>query len=195
MQPPSFFELKQKSDMKEQEDWEYLSNPEGQELNEDQKKFVNQFYFEYADKDPFYIMNWLHEKALGHQLGEMAAYVFSLEENFGMNVDESLSDEEYDQEEDQDREDEFDSLFGNFVEPFAKQEDLQYLRYNRVKTSKSTHLTKEESKKIREKLTRIKAKNEIKRQHSAILSSQKQMSSYKDVDIKVLQKAESKRKR
>ena len=37
---PSFFEMKQKDEFNDQQDWEYLSNPEGCELNIIQQMFV-----------------------------------------------------------------------------------------------------------------------------------------------------------
>ena len=64
--PPSFFEGEhQKED--EEKDWEYLSNPEHITISEDQKKFLQKFYSEYADKDPVSVLNWLHAKATKYQ--------------------------------------------------------------------------------------------------------------------------------
>jgi len=64
---PSFFEMKQKpfSDDSEDsmEDWEYLSNPCHYELDNSQKLFIQKFYPEYAEKDPYSVMNWLHTKS------------------------------------------------------------------------------------------------------------------------------------
>ena len=44
-------------------DWEYLSNPEGYELNPEQLAFLEFFYPEYANRDPFAVMKWLYAKA------------------------------------------------------------------------------------------------------------------------------------
>ena len=56
--------MEQRLGRNEQQDWEYLSNPEGYELNEDQMKFVEKYYDEYAEKDPYTVMEWLYKKAV-----------------------------------------------------------------------------------------------------------------------------------
>jgi hypothetical protein len=62
--PPSFFKLKV-SDEEQIQDYEYLQNPYGYKLSNNQKKFIEKFY---ADcKDPFAVMNWLYEKANNYQ--------------------------------------------------------------------------------------------------------------------------------
>jgi len=66
LQPPSFFKMQQRPEVDDQQDWEYLSNPEGHELNEDQMKFIQKYYDEYAEKDPYAVMDWLYGKAVSY---------------------------------------------------------------------------------------------------------------------------------
>lgn len=54
---PRFFEV----ETKKESSMEYL------ELNEFQTVFLQRFYAEYAEKDPFAVLNWLHRKALAFQ--------------------------------------------------------------------------------------------------------------------------------
>lgn len=61
------------------EDWEYLSNPCHYELSHEQKLFVQKFYPEYAEKDPYSVLNWLHEKCIKYHdeisVNHIAAYL------------------------------------------------------------------------------------------------------------------------
>ena len=66
------------------------------------------------------------------------------------------------------------------ADPYSKHDDLSYLRYNRVKQSRSTHLSEKDAAKIREKLAKIKAKNELKKKKSIVLAKP----AFKDLEIK-----------
>jgi uncharacterized protein with von Willebrand factor type A (vWA) domain len=65
LQKPEFFvaekEIEGKSD-----DFEYLSNPEMLKLNKDQILFLDKFYPEFAEKDPWAVLEWLHKKAVAY---------------------------------------------------------------------------------------------------------------------------------
>ena len=62
LQQPSFFKLK-KNAQRSESDWEYLSNPEGFELTDEQACFVSKYYPKYAERDPFSVLNWLYKKS------------------------------------------------------------------------------------------------------------------------------------
>lgn len=92
----------------------------------------------------------------------ISSFLEALEEAYSCGEEEQIeqsatdeADEEaeegYDQEEDY--EDGDVDYFDDFDSSITKQDDLKYLRYNRVKAkSKSTRATPEESKQVRERL-------------------------------------------
>ena len=75
-------------------------------------------------------------------------------------------------------EDEEDELFEDFADKFAKNEDLEYLRYNRVKSQNTdTQLSEAEI----EKLNKLKAKSQIKKQASCTMPEK---AVYRDLEMK-----------
>ena len=68
LSPPNFFKVEPKEQNsrseKDPKDVEPAAKLDIWELTSDQKVFVNKFYPEYAEKDPWSVLNWLYNKAL-----------------------------------------------------------------------------------------------------------------------------------
>ena len=91
---------------------------------------------------------------------------------------EQLEDEHDEPEEDSPDAFEEDELFEDFADKFAKNEDLEYLRYNRVK-SQNTDIQLSEAE--IEKLNKLKAKSQIKKQASCTMPEK---AVYRDLEMK-----------
>lgn len=119
------------------------------------------------------MLNWLHKKSLAFieakQDGIMGQFLKDLDAAYAEGekqhfLDQSPSDEEYDAEEDEADDLEYDQL------PFSRQDDLEYLRYNKVKSkSNSIIVSQQDSKQMRERLAHLKAKNDEKKQRNSLV--------------------------
>ena len=120
------------------------------------------------------MLNWLHKKSLAFieakQNGIMAQFLNDLDAAYAEGdekqhfLDQSPSDEEYDAEEDE----QADDLEYDLHLPFSRQDDLEYLRYNKVK-SNSIIVSQQDSKQMRERLAHLKAKNDEKKQRNSLV--------------------------
>lgn len=163
---PSFFELAAKkessSDNSNEEDFEYLSNPGGYQLSEEQLIFLKKFYPEKADSKPFQVLAWLHQKAIDFQNSKRS-------QNQSQNLSTFSSEEE---EEDDD--------YAYLNDKVSQSEDLQFLRFNKIRDpARKT----EEDIRTKEKLAKLKEKTKRKKSMSSVQC--KQPAEYKDVELKV----------
>lgn len=143
------------------------------------------------------MLNWLHKKSLAFieakQDGIMAQFLIDLDATYAEGdekqhfLDQCPSDEEYDAEEDE----QADDLEYDLQLSLSKQDDFEYLRYNKVK-SNSIIVGQQDSKQMRERLAHLKAKNDEKKQRNSLVLKRKQSSTYKDVSLKVPRKNISK---
>jgi hypothetical protein len=65
MRHQSFYEMSKKE---EAGDWEYLSNPEFYALSQEQTEYLRENYPEKADIDPYFILSWLHDRAVAGEV-------------------------------------------------------------------------------------------------------------------------------
>ena len=151
LKPASFFRMERRSGrispVQDEEDWEYLSNPDRLEMTADQKSFVRKFYPEATD--PYSVLNWLHQKAVDYQTGKADQKISNLDYS---NPDDQMFAQDSDD----------DDQFSNLSESLLSKQDW---RDQRLGKGKSTHSV-EEGIKVRAAVAQLKARNIEKKRQS-----------------------------
>ena len=110
-----------------------MSNPEFFALSHEQTEYLQQYYPEKADIDPYFILSWLHDRAVAVEVQEqnqkVAQFLTQLEEKDEFDLFSEGEGDEY-----QDPDADYDE---DFHDPFAEKDDFEYSRFQKAHKTKS----------------------------------------------------------